>query len=726
MNYTNLYIECLDKIKILLDGKSNKEYEELKKIGKESDILDMSNTIFRCKNLIKELQLINVKDTEIVYVEVPVPVHISVPIPEPIPEPVAEPTQNPVKEDCPIKILSEAVKKYYDKLRTNLNIFVQNTIDRHLVTPPTVGMPTITFCNSPQTDIQIIYKPKRHIRHTPIINITTVTDINGVIDDATAKYYLIFYLMKEKQQFITTLIQFLLKVCSDIKYNYIENYYIFLPEVRHFEFINIKSPDTEQLSLLDMLTYICTRKIAFYDYIFDFNDYTREFKEIVCNRSNVFVDLFTKLILSNTINISIINPIFDLNEYLKFLKTNTITSLVEYSQIMNFIRLDFNELLTTTLAEDFPKSTKMVEHFLTTFNANPHTNIELLVKGGNLFKLNLIEFMKDTRYKNTDLYKKYKGKPIKLSDWDFSAKLSCKNSLNYYQNCYNNVLAEINHIFREFRTSYETELLTHRNFIYNTAIQYIKDCDAQLIEITKSSGYDTKTFYSTDFNNNVTYQNFNIDDTLNNIKDPDLLNTALMNYRIITKLDNIQTKFKITNIEIIPYLESGQTNGFDLSRINIKYGITIKLGNNCIKFRSHAELIDFGTDKIGTRKYRNRPENMPSIHAVDQARMYGNVVLNNKQIPSYSMLWFIDDIVGIYMEEATAKDVKRYDRLIDALYMLYHTNIADFQRLHTIRKPTGKTILEHIIEIYDNMSNSDKNIYTKDIIFIKNVFGLPP
>ena len=42
MDYTNLYLECLDKIKILLDGKSNKEYEELKKIGKESDILDMS------------------------------------------------------------------------------------------------------------------------------------------------------------------------------------------------------------------------------------------------------------------------------------------------------------------------------------------------------------------------------------------------------------------------------------------------------------------------------------------------------------------------------------------------------------------------------------------------------------------------------------------------------------------------------------------------------------
>ena len=720
MNYTNLYLECLDKIKILLDGKSNKEYEELKKIGKESNILDMSNTIFRCKNLIKELELSNVKNVEIVYVPTPVL------IPKPIPVLISKPIPEPEPDQCDIKILSEAVKKYYDKLRNNLDTFVQNTLDRHDITPDNSTQP-ITFCNTLQPDIQIKQQPKRYHTIIPIVGMTPVTNIKDVNDDAKAKYYLIHYLMKHKNNFITTLIQFLLAVCADIKYNYIDDYYIFLPIIQYNDdFTYARSPDTEHLDLLGMLKYVCIRNIEFYNKIFDVNEYTKEFKIILCDYSNVFVDLFTKLILSNNINLSVGNPIFDLKEYLIFLKTNDITSLVEYSQLMNYIRLDFNEKLTLALTSDFSKSIEMVKQFLYTFDKhNTNKSNELVVKGGNLFKLNLIDYMKNTAYINTYLYKKYNGKPIELSDWDFSVKLACKTPLNYYTKCFNKFIEDINEIFEMFRNTYYKDLMKTRNFVHKIIEKYIKDCDATLIKIHPMPGYDTKTYYSADFTNTIPYKDYNIDDVLNNEKDDNTSNTMLKKYRIITKLNNELNNFKISNVEIRSYTDGTKSDGFDLTRINAKYGITIMLGNNCIKFKSHTELIDIGVDKIGSRRYDDRTENNNSDQKIIDS-MYGYVNVDGLPVKSYSILWFIDDIIGIYLEKITAKDAKRFERLIDAIYILYETDRSSFLLLRTIDKPAkNMTLIYIIIEMYNTITGINKTEYSPHIDFIKQELSIP-
>ena len=149
------------------------------------------------------------------------------------------------------------------------------------------------------------------------------------------------------------------------------------------------------------------------------------------------------------------------------------------------------------------------------------------------------------------------------------------------------------------------------------------------------------------------------------------------------------------------------------------------LGNNCIKFKSHTELIDIGVDKIGSRRYDDRTENNNSDQKIIDS-MYGYVNVDGLQVKSYSILWFIDDIIGIYLEKITAKDAKRFERLIDAIYILYETDRSSFLLLRTIDKPAkNMTLIYIIIEMYNTITGINKTEYSPHIDFIKQELRIP-
>ena len=68
-NYHTLCKEYLEKIKPLLNGRSDLEYDTLVKLCGTGDAVTMADVKYRCEALFKKLQGSNAPDIEIVYVE---------------------------------------------------------------------------------------------------------------------------------------------------------------------------------------------------------------------------------------------------------------------------------------------------------------------------------------------------------------------------------------------------------------------------------------------------------------------------------------------------------------------------------------------------------------------------------------------------------------------------------------------------------------------------------
>ena len=74
----------------------------------------------------------------------------------------------------------------------------------------------------------------------------------------------------------------------------------------------------------------------------------------MCKNSDIWSDLIDRLIRSNTINLYSQEPLFDISiDVLKTLHNSIgITSLLQYSQIMNEIRLYYNDFFTESQAKE--------------------------------------------------------------------------------------------------------------------------------------------------------------------------------------------------------------------------------------------------------------------------------------------------------------------------------------------------------------------------------------
>ena len=63
-NYHKLCKNCLDKIKPLLNGKNNSEYDDLLKLCGTGDAVTMADVKYRCEALFKKLQVHNDPDID--------------------------------------------------------------------------------------------------------------------------------------------------------------------------------------------------------------------------------------------------------------------------------------------------------------------------------------------------------------------------------------------------------------------------------------------------------------------------------------------------------------------------------------------------------------------------------------------------------------------------------------------------------------------------------------
>lgn len=234
---------------------------------------------------------------------------------------------------------------------------------------------------------------------------------------------------------------------------------------------------------------------------------------------------------------------------------------------------------------------------------------------------------------------------------------------------------------------------------------------------------DSKTFYA---NNNVetpTFDAFIINDDINNKKNSLEHTNAKKDFSYLTLLDEEadgMSNFKISSMEISSYKRNEYElfNGFDLIRLNMRYQISIKLDPmNCVSTKSLAEIFDFAYEKVGSF----RSELTLSVFKNNQKYKYVNIEINGKPYKSYSLLWFIVDIINMYFTQKTPKDAKRLERLIDSIWLLYYTNKEYYRQLFILKKG-NLTLFEHVnIMVTDTehykLSDDTRNKYLHDLKF---------
>jgi hypothetical protein len=599
-----------------------------------------------------------------------------------------------------ISLYIDTITKYNDILYKNIITFVDKTLEYYNITP---------------IDDEISFDKK-----TTIIN--DITKLDGDIDklksDDEIKKYMINNIMIYRKLFTVLLIQFLIQVFSDIKYNYIDNHYSFVTENDHKGFVYNIIPISNKLKLLETFKTICKTNIYFHNNVFNKNQVTKDFKTIMCKHTNVFTDIFTHMINSNTINLSVIDPIFNSNKLKNYIYTNGINSLSEYSQIICRIKNIIGDKLTQSLTCDDDIIYNIINKFICIFNKskNKPRNIKLINKGGNLFKTRLNNFLSDVKNKTTVLYKKYTG-CVNMSDWDFAIEFdnNCTDR-DYYKKCYSDIIYYINNILKCYRNEFVNELVIY----YDKALKDVKKFISKskldnIINITECLKMDTKTFYSKSYVKNNNFNSFTPNDALNMYKKHTEVIQKLSEYTQQTLFPQEQKKYntKITNVEIFENSNVDNTiNAFDLIRINMRYNVNIKLSDyNSINFNSIAELLDFSIVKVGSNldKFNKK---------IPKELKYSCLYYKDLEITSYSTFWFILDIISIYIYKNNYE--LKYDRLIYSIYLLYYTENDKFNKLFTYQV-LDKTIIEWVTKIVSEIEfKQDLDKYTVDINFFNN------
>ena len=638
--------------------------------------------------------------------------------------------QSDLIENTPIKeftkteelnIYVKSIKKYDKLLYHNIITYVDKTLEYYKITPIN---DEVTFYKNNIDDSNPTINKNIQDSNVKSSNMTTVNLID-LKTDIEIKKYMIHNIMAYRKIFTNTLIQFLIQVFSDIKYNFIKNYYSFKPETEHDGFIYHIVPNSNKLSLLDTFKNICSTNIYFHNNIFNKNKVTKDFKHIMCKNTNVFTEIFTHMINSNTINLSLIDPIFNSSQLKNHLYNNNIYSLTEYSQIICRLKSIMNDVLTSALTHDTDIIWNIIKKFMHVYDnsKNKPRNIKLINKGGNLFKTKLNNFLNNTKNKNTILYKKYPN-CVNMSDWDFAIEFdnTCNNN-NYYKDCYKDVLYYINNLLKQYRNEFNTELNKYYDVALKSLKQFIKDSKLEnIIDIGTSLKMDTKTFYVKNKKNNNNFNQFIMSDELNKYKKNDESIEKLDEYSQHTLFPEERKKYKakITNVEIFENSIIDNTiNAFDLIRINMRYNIQIKISDaNSINFNALSELLDFSITKVGS--------NLDIFNKkIPKEIKYDCLICKDIQIPSYSIFWFILDIISIYIYKSNYDP--KYDRLIDSIYLLFYTEKNMYKKLFSY-KINDKTVIQWVTEMISFISlNSEKQKYEKDLdFFIKNKTGGNP
>jgi hypothetical protein len=594
-----------------------------------------------------------------------------------------------------LSLYIDTIVNYNDTLYKNIITFVDKTLKYHNITPinDNVSFNTGTDISNDITKID--------------------GNLNTLTSDIEIKKYMINNIMIYRKLFTALVIQFLIHLFSEIKYNFIQNYYSFVSESDHNGFVHNIIPESNKLKLLEIFKTICKTSIYFYTKVFNKNQMTKDFKTILCKHTNVFTDLFTHMINSNTINLSLINPIFNSKSLKIHIYKNGINSLTEYSQIVCRIKTIIGDKLTQALTHDDDVIYNIIKKFINIYEKtkNKPKNIKLVNKGGNLFKTKLNSFLNDAKNKTTFLYKKY-SECVKMSDWDFAIEFDndCTDK-DYYKKCYSDVMYYINNILKCYRNEFANELVVYYDKALQSTKQFIsKSKLSNVIDVQDCLKMDTKTFYAMFGSKDNVYSNFKPSDSLNKYKKNDESVEKRSYYKQQTLFPQEQKKYnaKITNVEIFENSNVDNTiNAFDLIRINMRYNVVIKLSNyNSIGFNSIAELLDFSVVKVGSNldKFNKK---------IPKELKYSCLFYKDLEIQSYSTFWFILDIISIYIYKNNYE--LKYDRLIDSIYLLYYTEIDKFNKIFTY-KILDKTIFEWVSKIVSEIEfKPELDKYTLDV-----------
>lgn len=615
-----------------------------------------------------------------------------------------------------IRLSAKLLKEYHTKIYNKLETYISKTIETYSLncSDNTVVNGCIPYQN--KTELKPPHNTKNKRR---IPNIQNIANLNSYFDDSNLsdleKKIIedkkeMLDLMKCKESFINSFLQLWYNCFSDLKFHYRTGKFIYIVESSHRNFQkNTNFPDAWLMEIPEVISTIC-ENMYLYKHLFDNSAYSTKFLNFICHKNYIFVDFVMKILLTGTFVINTDKPIFGID--LALLRNQTsIDSLMEYNQILDNVRVNINEELTKFAAKNNQYMHEIIETLYEEIKKEEQFTEKIHLKGGNLFKINLHNYVSEITSQRPSNFNEIFGSvpPLEYSDWDFAVKLldDDKKEDKYYETLYKPYREKLYLVLNKWQRKQNDLLAKKYEEIFDEFDKIFNFCNVGLTIKKYQKLENSKTFYIKRGAPIPEYKDFNISDELNNIKDNPSHKGKLDEFRQITIQEENSMPWKITDIEVLE--PSERLDGFDLIRINYKYNIEFKLSEKfCINFKCHSEIFDFSIDKIDSFKHKYKQE-------IDKENLYEKVNINNKEYNSYTLVWFIYDIIGIFLEKPTAKDKKRLDRLMISLWILKLKGKDVKVLLYKLFK--GDTIINHIKNMINsstiNIDNTLKAKYKK-------------
>jgi hypothetical protein len=607
------------------------------------------------------------------------------------------------KQIVDINLTGKISEQYYNKLSHRLESFIETQIKHLNYIPDKTNQ--ISYCTRDKTDtndtnmfkfeLKNLKNNSEHDNELNEILKKKQENKNVYLQNYKQKRAFLNMLLLRTGDFITVLSTFLLNIFKNVKYS-----------IEYKKFINsgINSPyiyesDIPESLLYDfdqLVTFICKKKISYYIWLFGKNKYTYEFKYFITTYTDVFIEFINKAISQNAINIAPDFIIKDLStDNLKLIqKENKINSIVNYFVIINHTKVVFNEVFTSHFSKDKEYMDTILDKFITLMNK--YKLPDLYLKGGQVFKMNVLEFIK--KKPNIKLYDEKNNvitSKLKYSDWDFSYKI--KKNEGFVKD-YTNFANKVQKVFSEFRSQEQKTL----DCKYKEILSSVCDSVNGHFTITENNYPDNKIYYVKDIPTfDIKFDNFIFDKNLENITDRcELLQQmGRGGYNLYVLSNDVRNKHKITHLEILSYINNPVKTGINLIRLNSKFKICVTLNKYCcINFISFAEIFDIATNKPNSFNNNYDLENVKDI-----AR-YTDITHNGKKYKSYSLIWYVLDVIYMYITDPTII-VKKIVRMFNVIEILLNTSKKEYNHLFTIKKQE-KSVRTWLNEIAD--ANKDK------------------
>ena len=526
----------------------------------------------------------------------------------------------------------------------------------------------------------------------------------GLYNNSDKKAFLTMLLLRTGD-FITIFCTFLLNIFKNIRYS-IHYKKFLLTSVNSYYIEETDIPPNLLYSLDGILQFICKHKMDAYNWIFFRNKYTHEFKYFIKYASDTFIRFIMNTVKSNIIQINPEIIICDNNIF----NIKTVNSIVNYFVIINQFKTYMNDVLTSLFTCDNEYMTKILDLFTSIMEKHGLDN--LYIKGGHLYKINTLNFIKNKpNIKLYDENNKLVTSDIKFTDWDFAYNLNTENNFTYE---YKKYADKVQAVFHEFRQQEQKHLDEKYIKIMTTINEVLINNNNKYISIKEnSSNSDQKIYYAKNtISNEMAFDDFIFDDKLDNIKDRYELLKQLGadGYNLQVVSNDKKNKHKITHLEIYAYTNNKYKVGINLIRFNSKFNINLKLDEYlCINFLSIAEIFDITVNKP------NSFNNIYDKENITDAVKYTMLKYNGKSYKSYSLIWYVLDVIYTYINKAI-NEIKKIVRMFNAIIMLLHTNKKEYNYLFNINKH-GKSVKVWLNEIADNYKDKLINYKKyKDII----------